>query len=69
MMGIAVSAMRGPDEIGIEPTARLRFDHPFAAIAVSGRPSLRGSTWFRGLPLFEAWVDSPTEARADRPPS
>jgi hypothetical protein len=69
MMAVAVSAMREPDEIGIERTARLRFDHPFAAIAVSGRPGARGSTRFRGLPLFEAWVDSPTEAQADRPPS
>ena len=68
MMAVAASVARVPDEIGIERTAQLRFDHPFAAIAVSGRPGTHRSTRFRGVPLFEAWVHSPTEAQADRPP-
>ena len=50
-----------------ERTAELRFDHPFAAIAVSGRPGTHRSTRFCGLPLFEAWIHSPTEAKAGRP--
>jgi hypothetical protein len=56
----AVAALPPPTEIGIERTARLRFDHPFAALAVAGRPG--GSHGrFRGLPLFDAWIDTPTE--------
>jgi hypothetical protein len=32
--GVAASAMVPPAEIGIERTARLRFDHPYATIAI-----------------------------------
>jgi hypothetical protein len=58
--GVAVSAIATPSETGVERTAKVRLDHPFAAIAVVGRPS-DSSTRFRGLPVFEAWVDTPTE--------
>jgi hypothetical protein len=67
LMGGTVSETRPLEETGLERTARLRFDHPFAAIAVSGRPGTPRATSFRGLPLFEGWVDSPTEAESDRP--
>jgi hypothetical protein len=59
-------------EASIERAACLRFDHPFAAIAVTDvPPSVRGGipvgarpgfpNRFCGLPVFEAWVHSPTE--------
>jgi hypothetical protein len=66
--GIRASARRGPQETGIERTAVLRFDHPFAAVAIAGkpappqsaRPTKRGSA-FTGLPLFSAWIQEPQE--------
>ncbi len=64
--GIAASAMAPPTEIGLERTARLRFDHPYAAVAISGKPnSSSGSTRFQGLPLFSAWIQTPTDAEAE----
>lgn len=62
--GVAASAMATPTETGVERTAKARFDHPFAAIAVAGQPS-RPGTRFRGLPMFEVWVQTPTEVPAD----
>ncbi len=52
------------NEIGIERTASLRFDHPFAALAVCGKPWGK-ATRFEGLPVFEAWVDTPSEVPVD----
>ena len=61
-----------------ERTAVLRFDHPYAAVAIAGRPAgvLRGMSVgspgpdspFPGLPLFAAWVHEPIEPE-DQPPS
>lgn len=56
----ASAGMRPPTETGVERTASLRLDHPFAALAVVGRPS-DSTTRFRGLPVFEAWVQTPSE--------
>jgi hypothetical protein len=53
---LRTSARRAPQETGIERTAILRFDHPYAAIAVA-----QGS--FAGLPLFSAWIQEPEEAQ------
>jgi hypothetical protein len=66
---IAMARMR-PPQTGIERIAKLRFDHPFAAVAVAGRPALPGSgqrSAFTGLPLFSAWVAEPVEADDDLP--
>lgn len=65
-VGVTSAAVRPPTETGIERTAMLRFDHPFAALAIAGRPRRPGGR-FRGLPLFDAWIDTPTEVDpADR---
>jgi hypothetical protein len=61
-----VAAIRGPGEKGLRRTARLFFDHPYAAIALAGRPSdftrrRAGHTELFGLPLFSAWVSEPRE--------
>jgi Serpin (serine protease inhibitor) len=61
---VTASARPTPTEIGVERTAAVRLDHPFAAIAVVGQPSGPRSR-FRGLPVFEAWVHKPTEVPAD----
>jgi hypothetical protein len=76
--GATASALRVAAERSIERTAVLRFDHPFAAVAIAGRPSpprpsRSGSTpmgdeSFHGLPLFSAWVHEPIEAE-ERPPA
>ncbi len=77
-LGIRTAALRRPQEHAIQRTAVLRFDHPYAAVAISGRPAgvLRGMSVgspgpdspFPGLPLFAAWVHEPIEPE-DRPPS
>ena len=58
-------------ENGIERTASLRFDHPFAAIAVIGQPRWpapdQSPARFRGLPVFEAWVHTPVAASTENP--
>jgi hypothetical protein len=66
---VRTSALRVPRETGIERRAILRFDHPYAAVAVAGRPTLvqpEGPTGpraaFTGLPVFSAWVQEPQEA-------
>jgi hypothetical protein len=51
--GVAAAAMGSASEKSLERTAVLRFDHPYAAVAVA--PS------FSGLPLFTAWVARPVE--------
>jgi hypothetical protein len=63
---LAAAASRGPEETGLRRTARLFFDHPYAAIALAGRPSdftgqRAGHTDLFGLPLFSAWVTEPRE--------
>jgi hypothetical protein len=59
-------------------TAILRFDHPYAAVAVAGKPTPPGITGpsrqpeaspFTGLPLFSAWIHEPHEAELERPSS
>jgi hypothetical protein len=54
-------------EKGLSRTARLFFDHPYAAVALAGRRSdftreRAGHTEMFGLPLFSAWVAQPVEA-------
>jgi hypothetical protein len=64
VFAIALSAHVTPFT-GIERTATLRFDHPYAAIAVAGRPDYAGrervDSTYAGLPLFTAWVHEPEE--------
>jgi Serpin (serine protease inhibitor) len=68
--GLRTSARREPEQTGTERTAILRFDHPYAAIAIAGRPTplrmpgqmAEQRTAFTGLPLFTAWVHEPQEA-------
>jgi hypothetical protein len=71
-LGIRTAAVRVPAERSVERSAVLRFDHPFAAVAIAGRSSPprtsrtdttpRPDASFPGLPLFSAWVDEPIEA-------
>jgi hypothetical protein len=51
----AGAMLRAPPERGIERTAVLRFDHPYAAVAIER------------LPLFSAWVQEPEEAEEGPP--
>jgi Serpin (serine protease inhibitor) len=60
VFAVASAAVTPPTETGTERIASIRLDHPFAAIAVVGQPS-GPRTRFRGLPVFEAWVHTPTE--------
>jgi hypothetical protein len=60
------AAIRRTGEKGLRRTARLLFDHPYAAIALAGRSSdftrqRAGHTELFGLPLFSAWVGEPRE--------
>lgn len=60
---------RAPQMHGVERVAELRFDHPYAAIAVAGSVAAflgdaGPSAWF-GLPLFTVWVDRPAESEPD----
>ncbi len=71
MSGFGV-LMSGPPELsetGIERTASLRFDHPFAAVAIAGQPAWPGyeRAAFSGLSRFSAWVAEPLEAEEDPP--
>ncbi|MGZ4192791.1 MAG: serpin family protein [Solirubrobacteraceae bacterium] len=77
VLGIRAAALRVPRERVLERTAVLRFDHPYAAVAIAGRPRSSGNgadapdsgnTPFPGLPLFSAWVHEPSEPE-DEPPS
>jgi hypothetical protein len=69
-VGIRAGARLDPDQPGVERTAVLRFDHPYAAVAIAGpamrrlRPGeiRRTRLGFSGLPLFSAWIQEPTEA-------
>jgi hypothetical protein len=71
------SAARVPVQRTLQRSAVLHFDHPYAAVAISGRPASSGrasgaspgpASGFAGLPLFSVWVDEPREPE-DRPPS
>jgi hypothetical protein len=67
---MARSAPSLPPERGLRRTARIFFDHPYAAIALSGRPGdfttpRAGRTESFGLPLFAAWVAAPREPEPD----
>ena len=56
---------------GLRRTARLRFGHPYAVVAVADRPwrdgwqpdTAEGALW-HSLPVFSAWVAEPTEAES-----
>ena len=65
--GIACSAQPPPQERGLERTAMLRFDHPYAVVAFAG--DLAGqpdpTSPFHGVPLFSAWVAAPQEVETD----
>jgi hypothetical protein len=69
-LGIRAAAARRPQRRAIERSAVLRFDHPYAAVAIAGRPScgVGSSSGFAGLPLFSAWVQQPIEPE-DSPPA
>ncbi len=76
VFGRTAAAIRVSNERGTERTAVLRFDHPYAALAIAGRPvssepsgrTTEPPSPSAGLPLFAAWVHSPAEAREERPP-
>lgn len=63
----AVAAALGPRQRALQRSAVLRFDHPFAAVAIAGRPDGRTRA-FTGLPLFSAWVAEAIEPE-DQPPA
>jgi hypothetical protein len=69
-LGIRAAAARRPQRRAVERSAVLRFDHPYAAVAIAGRPScgVGSSSGFAGLPLFSAWVQQPIEPE-DSPPA
>ena len=75
-MAVRASAARLPIQRTLQRSAALRFDHPYAAVAIAGRPAWSGrvlgaspgpASKFAGLPLFSVWVDEPLEPE-DRPP-
>jgi hypothetical protein len=74
VFGVACSASAPPPETGLERVATLRFDHPYAAIAVAGHAATRehneesSNSRFAGLPLFTAWIDTPAETSDEDPP-
>lgn len=78
VLGVRAAAALRPHGRAVERRAVLRFDHPYAAVAVAGRPvdPQRGASdppgspgsAFAGLPLFSAWVHDPIEPE-DEPPS
>jgi hypothetical protein len=76
-VGIRAAAALRPRGHTLERTAVLRFDHPYAAVAIAGRPpgwrrpvdgAQLPDSPFAGLPLFSAWVHEPIEPE-DHPPS
>jgi hypothetical protein len=73
---VSAAAARPPMARVPERTAILRFDHPYAAVAVAGTLSAEQAAGeggpaagasFTGLPVFTAWVDEPEEPEADPP--
>jgi hypothetical protein len=67
-VGIRAAAARLPVRRTTQRTAVLRFDHPFGAVAIAGRPAEPTDTALSGLPLFTAWVAEPQEPE-DHPPT
>jgi hypothetical protein len=64
----AAGIRRTAPEKGLHRSARLFFDHPYAAVALAGSQSdftraRAGHTEMFGLPLFTAWVAHPAEAK------
>jgi Serpin (serine protease inhibitor) len=75
--GVRTAALRRPSGRATERSAVLRFDHPYAALAIAGRAGASGGgaiasasedEAFPSLPLFTAWVDAPIEPE-DAPPA
>ena len=70
-LGIRAAAVRLPVARALQRSAVLRFDHPYAAVAIAGRPPSSGGgtvappasdgAGFPGLPLFSVWVHEPAE--------
>jgi len=63
---IGLTGHAPPREWGFGRQVRLHFDHPYAAIALSGsandfRRSRAGHSDNYCLPLFSAWVDAPED--------
>ena len=65
-IGIRAAAARIPIQRTMQRSAVLRFDHPYAAVAIAGRPAASGGAGspgqpsaFAGLPQFSAWVHDP----------
>jgi hypothetical protein len=77
-LAIRAAAARLPVARTLQRSAVLRFDHPYAAVAIAGRPPSSGGgagmppashgTGFPGLPLFSVWVHAPEEPD-DKPPA
>jgi len=66
--GLEVLSAAGimPQDVGLERAAELRFDHPYAVLALAGRAESFTShhkvqSHMFGLPLFSAWVANPEE--------
>jgi len=78
-LAVATAALRRPSGRATERRAVLRFDHPYAALAIAGRVADVGGggsrailtsedSPFPGLPLFTAWVAEPVEPE-EAPPA
>ena len=64
-IGVAAAAMLPPRERGVERVATLQFDHPYGAVAITGKAEHAGlaksAAGFAGLPVFAAWIATPDE--------
>lgn len=63
--GIRQSRRALPPETGGERVATLRFAHPYAVVAIAGRPGNAAETPLAGLPPFTAWIADPAETEDD----
>jgi hypothetical protein len=64
-IGVRATAALNPREV-LRRTLHLRFDRPYAAVAVAVRPpsetdAVIDEAWY-GLPVFSAWVAEPSES-------
>jgi Serpin (serine protease inhibitor) len=75
---ITTFAIRASARAEPERTAILRFDHPYAAVAIAGKatpPNFAGGSHhleglaLAGLPVFSAWIEGPQEAELEPPPA
>jgi Serpin (serine protease inhibitor) len=65
-VGFVSAAGIAAEHSGVERTAVLRFDHPYAVIAVAGQlDGQHDDSEFFALPVFSAWVAAPHEAQAE----